>query len=218
MQRLAHHLLGCLMAVTMWAGTALAQAQPDAPATETPPAVLVADEIEVTADRRLIARGNVEAFQGTTRLSAEAIEYNPDTQLLTITGPIVLDDGAGAIVLADQGQLSEDLQNGLLTGARLVLDEHLQLSSVQLSRVDGRYTQLYKTAVTSCRICADNPQPPLWQIRAKRVIHDTQAREIYFEGAQLRVRNIPILYLPRLRLPDPTQDRSTGFLDRKSVV
>ena len=177
-----------------------------------PPAILVADDIQVTRDRRLIAQGNVEAFQGQTRLSAQAIEYNPDTGALTITGPIVIDDGAGVTILADQAELSRDLQNGLLTGARLVLDDQLQLASVQMNRVGGRYTQLYKTAVTSCKICHNDGRPPLWQIRAKRVIHDEEARQLYFDHAQLRIRNTPVFYLPRLRLPDPTLDRATGFL------
>ncbi|WP_299614453.1 LPS assembly protein LptD [uncultured Tateyamaria sp.] len=205
------HLIFVACAI-VWTGYAHAQAQPDVPPDEPAPAVLVADDIEVTRDRRLVARGNVEAFQGTTRLSAQAIEYNPDTGALTITGPIVIDDGAGIVILASQAELSQDLQDGLLTGARLVLNDQLQLASVQMNRVGGRYTQLYKTAVTSCRICENDPSPPLWQIRAKRVVHDREARQLYFDGAQLRIRNTPILYLPRLRLPDPTLDRATGFL------
>lgn len=184
-----------------------------APAQEAPaPAVLVADEIEVTRDRRLIARGNVEAFQGNTRVTAQAIEYNPDTGGLTITGPIILDDGAGTRILASQAELSNDLQDGLLSGARLVLNEQLQLSSVQMNRVGGRYTQLYKSAVTSCHICEGDTRPPLWQIRARRVVHDQEEGQLYFDDAQLRIRNIPVFYLPRLRLPDPTQERTTGFL------
>ncbi|MEM6371635.1 MAG: LPS assembly protein LptD [Pseudomonadota bacterium] len=192
-------------------GVAGAHAQ-DAPASQSAPAVLVADDIQITRDRRLIATGNVEAFQGQTRLTAAAIAYDPDTGALTLTGPITIDDGNGVRILADQAELSRDMQNGLLLGARLVLNEQLQLAAVQMNRVNGRYTQLYKTVVTSCQVCADDPRPPLWQIRAKRVVHDREARQLYFDEAQLRVRNVPILYLPRLRLPDPTQDRATGFL------
>ncbi len=212
MRRVLRHIAVAGLLLTALTGHALAQAQPDAPSTETPAAVLVADDIEVTRDRRLIARGNVEAFQGTTRLSAQAIEYNPDTGALTITGPIVIEDGASVLILASQAELSEDLENGLLTGARLVLNDQLQLASVQMNRVGGRYTQLYKTAVTSCRICENDPRPPLWQIRAKRVVHDQEERQLYFDGMQLRVLNTPIFYLPRLRLPDPTLERATGVL------
>lgn len=179
---------------------------------EDRPAILIADEIEVTRDRVLVARGNVEAFQGQTYLQAESVRYDQNSEQLTITGPIVINDGEGVRILADAAQLDRDLQNGLLNGARLVLNEQLQLASVEMNRVNGRYTQLYKTAVTSCRICGNDPRPPLWQIRAKRVVHDQEEQQIYFDGAQFRIRSVPIFYLPRLRLPDPTLDRATGVL------
>lgn len=41
---------------------------------EDPPAMLVADRVFVTADRKLIAEGNVEAFQGDIRLRAQRID------------------------------------------------------------------------------------------------------------------------------------------------
>lgn len=178
---------------------------------EDPPAMLVADRVFVTADRKLIAEGNVEAFQGDIRLRAQRIEFDQDHGTLKIDGPIRIDQGGGTTVLADQAELDQGLQNGLLTGARLVLAEQLQLAAVQMTRVRGRYTQLDKTAVTSCRIC-DDEGAPLWQIRARRVIHDQLERQLYFEDAHFRVMGIPVFYFPRLRLPDPTLDRATGFL------
>lgn len=175
------------------------------------PAVLVADDVRVDQNRVLIAQGNVEAFQGAVRIKAAAIQYDQRSGSLVITGPIVLQDGENITILADQAELSQDLQNGLLTGARMVLNQRLQLASVEMNRINGRYTQLYKTAVTSCHVCTDG-RPPLWQIRAKRVIHDQTERQLYFDQAQFRIRNTPIFYLPRLRLPDPTLERATGFL------
>jgi LPS-assembly protein len=52
----------------------------------------------------------------------------------------------------------------------------------------------------------------LWQIRAKRVVHDQQERQIYFDNAQLRILDVPVFYIPHMRLPDPTLKRATGFL------
>ena len=192
--------------------TVSAFAQTGTIGTADAPAVLIADNVQVTRDRVLTASGNVEAFQGTTRLTAQKISYDQATGKLIVLGPITIKDGAGVTVLASQAELSDDLQNGLLTGARMVLNDQLQLAAVQINRVGGRYTQLYKSAVTSCRICESDPTPPLWQIRAKRVIHDREEQQLYFDEAQLRVRGVPILYLPRLRLPDPTLKRTSGFL------
>jgi LPS-assembly protein len=182
-------------------------AEQDTPA----PAILVADNVFITPDRQLIAEGNVEAYQGKTRLRARKITFDRASQTLTIDGPIRIDDGEGITVLASYAELDRGLQNGLLQGARMVLDRRLQLASLQMTRVGGRYTQLYKTAVTSCRVC-DDGRPPLWQIRARKITHDQAERQLYFEEAQLRVLDVPIFYLPAMRLPDPTLERATGFL------
>jgi LPS-assembly protein len=182
-------------------------------AQETPPrpAILVADDLLITRDRVLVARGNVEAFQGDTRIRAKSISYNEQTGALIIEGPIVLNDGTGSVILADAAELDSGLQNGLLLGARMVLNQQLQLAAVQIDRVDGRYSQLYKTAVTSCKVCEDG-EVPLWQIRARRVIHDEVGQQLYFDDATFHIRSVPVFYLPRLRMPDPTLERATGFL------
>lgn len=174
-------------------------------------ALLVADDVYITGDNKLVAKGNVEAVYQGNRLQAGSIIYDRETETLNITGPIILEDGASTLVLADSGELDRDMQNGILRGARVVLDDQLQLAAHEMDRVGGRYTQLYKAAVTSCRICQDG-NVPLWQIRAHRVIHDQKERQLYFHDAQLRVLDVPIFYLPRLRLPDPTLERATGFL------
>ncbi|MEP1765076.1 MAG: LPS assembly protein LptD [Sulfitobacter sp.] len=174
-------------------------------------ALLVADQLYITAGRELVASGNVEAFQNGIRISASAIRYDQNTGGLSIEGPITLTEGTDTIILANAAELDAGLRDGILTGARLVLNQQLQLAAVQLDRVDGRYNQLYKTAITSCRVC-DDGTPPLWQIRAKRVIHDELEQQLYFDEAQFRIGNMPVFWLPRLRLPGPTVKRASGFL------
>ncbi|MFC6687612.1 LPS-assembly protein LptD [Jhaorihella thermophila] len=176
-----------------------------------PPAMLVADRMFVTADRKLVAEGHVEAFQGDIRMQASRVTFDRETGQLVVEGPIRIDQGGNVTVLASHAELDSGLQNGLLTGARMVFDRHVQLAALQMNRASGRYTQMYKTAVTSCRVCEDG-RPPLWQIRARKVTHDQQEQQIYFEGAQLRILDVPMFYLPALRLPDPNLKRATGFL------
>ena len=174
-------------------------------------ATLIADRLRIEADSRLIAEGNVEVLYEGRRLTASRVIYDQTTGELRIEGPISLSEGDDLIIVASQAELDQDLQNGLLTSARVVLDQQLQLAANEVSRVDGRFTQMYKVAVTSCQVC-ENGRPPLWQIRARQVIHDQEERQLYFDGAQLRILDVPVLYIPRLRLPDPTLDRSPGFL------
>ncbi|MEL6700574.1 MAG: LPS assembly protein LptD, partial [Pseudomonadota bacterium] len=177
---------------------------------EEAPAALVADRIELTADDLLVASGNVEILQGDTRMTAAEVRYDGATDTLRITGPIRIQDGPDVLILAEQAEMSQGLQDGILRSARLVLDQQLQLAAAQMQRVDGRYTQLWKVGATSCHVCGTGP--PLWQIRARRIVHDQEEQQLYFDNMRFEVYGIPILYLPRLRLPDPNLDRATGFL------
>ncbi|VAW01419.1 LPS-assembly protein LptD @ Organic solvent tolerance protein precursor [hydrothermal vent metagenome] len=174
-------------------------------------AILLADDVRLIDDDTLVATGNVEATYQGKRLNAQSITYRRSADTLTITGPITLQDETGILMLASSAELDRDLQNGILRGARMVLDDQVQLAAAQVALAGGRYTQLYKAAVTSCRVC-NSSKPPLWQIRARKVVHDKEKQQLYFSGAQFLVFDTPVFYLPRLRLPDPTLKRATGFL------
>ncbi|EEX15500.1 organic solvent tolerance protein [Citreicella sp. SE45] len=187
--------------------TLAANAQND----DTEPALLVADSVFVEDSSRLIASGNVEALHDGLRLTATRILFDQDKGTLTIEGPIRITDETGNLLLADAAEMNEGLRDGMLKGARMVMDDQLQLASVEAQRVGGRYTQLSRVAVTSCQVCGRN-EVPLWQIRADRVIHDEEERQLWFEGAQLRVLDVPVFWWPQLRLPDPSLKRARGFL------
>jgi LPS-assembly protein len=177
-----------------------------------PPAILLADRIWLEGDVRLVAEGSIEVVQGERRLTARRILYDAGAGRLQIEGPLRLTEGdADTVLVADSAALDRDLTEGILRSARVVLDRQLQLSAARADRVAGRYTVLTNTSVTSCQVCAWE-RAPLWQIRARQVIHDTEERQLYFDGAQLRVLDVPVFYLPRLRLPDPTLARARGFL------
>jgi len=185
------------------------------PALAQETAALVSDRLSITGDTRLIAEGNVEVFfQGRT-LRASKITYDQAADRLLIEGPIVLtEEGGKAVILASQADLAADLSEGLMTSARMVLNQQLQLAANRIMRVDGRYTALDNVVASSCKVCAANPVP-IWEIRASRVVHDQQERQLYFDHARFRVAGVPVFYIPRLRMPDPTLDRATGFLQPK---
>ncbi|WP_051588282.1 LPS-assembly protein LptD [Actibacterium mucosum] len=199
-------ILGALLAMIWLSLPVVAQQQEPAPAT------LLADQISVTGARNdiLIAEGHVEVLYGPHILRATRIEYRRAEDIILIDGPLSLVAENGDIVLADSGELSADLTAGILKSARLVLDQQLQLAAANLHRVGDRFSVLDNTVATSCTVCDGGV--PLWQIRARRIIHDQEERQIYFDDARFEVAGLPVMYLPRLRLPDPTLERATGFL------
>lgn len=174
-------------------------------------ASLVADEVRVDG-RKLIAEGNVEILHEGHRLRASRIVYDGAAHSVTIDGPLSLADEDGEnVVIGESGELDADFENGILRGARLVLNEQLQIAAAEFNRAEGRYSQLYTSVASSCRVCPNDPVP-LWQIRSRRVVHDQEERQLYFSNARFEVLGLPIAYFPVLRLPDPTLERATGFL------
>ncbi|MGF6860781.1 LPS-assembly protein [Rhodobacteraceae bacterium MBR-64] len=195
------HLVGLIMMALILSAPARAQDF----------ATLIADRVRVDGNSRLIASGNVEVLHQGMRLQATRIIYDQRGDRLDITGPIVLTDGSNVTMLGDTANLAPDLRDGIVNGARLVLNRQLQLAANRITRVEGRYTQLDKVVSSSCKICEANPTP-LWEIRSTRVVHDQEKRLLYFDNAQFRVAGVPVAYLPRLRMPDPTLKRAPGFL------
>ncbi len=174
-------------------------------------ATLIADRLFIDSATRLIAEGNVEALFGTTRLQAQRVTYDRTSGALSVEGPMVLDDGRDVIMLADEAQLSDGMRRGLIRSARVVFDEQLQIAAASVERLDERFTEMNAIVASSCEVCAQRPTP-LWEIRARRVVHDDQEQQVYFENAQFRLFGLPVAYLPRLRVPDPRLERATGFL------
>ena len=125
-------------------------------------ATLVSDSLEITGESRLIASGNVEVFFSGTHLRASRIVYDQAADRLLIEGPIVLTDAEGrSVILASQADLAADMSEGILISARMVLDQQLQLAANRLTRIGGRYTALEDVVASSCKVCAENPLPPL---------------------------------------------------------
>ncbi|MBL9046642.1 MAG: LPS-assembly protein LptD [Tabrizicola sp.] len=175
-------------------------------------ATLISDRMEITGDTQLIADGNVEVFYKGRRLTASRIVYDQKTGRLEIIGPITLTEASGkTVILASQAELDADLGEGILTSARMVLNQQLQIAAEKLMRSGTGRTTMERVAASSCKVCEASPIP-LWEVRARRVVHDESRQELTFDHAQFRLAGIPIFYIPRLRMPDPTKDRATGFL------
>ena len=174
-------------------------------------AALFADRVEIDESGRLVAIGNVEMLVGETRLSAHSLEYSSETDSLSIVGPITIHGEDVATVVAESGQLDRSLRAGALRQVRIIVNDHVQFAARTLDREAGRYSHAVRVSATSCRIC-EGGGPPLWEIRARHIVHDEQERQFRIDGAQLRILGLPVAAIPRLRLADPSVRRATGFL------
>lgn len=137
-------------------------------------ATLVADDVRILSDERLMAEGNVEVlWQGVT-LKARRIFYDRNQDEVTIEGPMTLVEGPDQIALASSAELSSDLTRGVLKSARIVLDQQMQIAANEVARTGGRYTKMTRVVASSCQVCPGGRQVPLWEIRSAEVLHDEE--------------------------------------------
>ena len=173
-------------------------------------ATLVADQVTVDPSGILTASGNVEIFYDGSHLSASQVIYSQSADQLTIQGPLIIRDKDGTVLTADTASLDPKLRTGVLISARLVLNKQLQLAASEIQQLPDNTTQMRQVGATSCTVC--DGRPPLWEIRARSVVHKKEEQQLYFDDAVLRIRGVPIIWVPYLRIPDPTLTRATGLL------
>ena len=185
-----------------------------AAADDRPPTLLQADE--VTYDRELgvvTAEGNVEISQGDRILRADAVTYNERDDVLTASGNIALLEPTGEVIFAEFAELTGDMKDGVLKDFRMLFDDDSRLAAAAGRRVGGVRNELSKAVYSPCRLCeADPTRPPLWQIKAVKVVHDAENKNVMYYDAWLELFGVPIFYTPYLSHPDPTVERRSGFL------
>ena len=174
---------------------------------------LIADEIKINQAGELVASGAVTVWYEDRKVTASSITYASQNDKLIIRGPIRIIDNQSTMILGDQAELSEDLKVGIIKSAKIILGYQVQIAAAKVLQKDARYSEAFNIAATSCHVCIN--KTPLWQIRARKIVQDKFEKQIYFEHAQLRVLDIPVFYLPFMRLPDPSLKRATGFLAPK---
>jgi LPS-assembly protein len=209
---IAAAVAGAMAVLVALAGPAArAQGAPDA---QDGPALLQADEVVYDDAKNLVrARGNVEIARGERVLLTEAVTYNLETDVVRAEGDVTLLEPSGEVVFAERVELSGDLREGAVKSFRMLLTDRSRLAAANAVRVDGNRTVMRKVVFSPCRPCEDDPaRPPLWQIKADKVVHDQRAKVLVYRHARLEVFGLPVAYAPYFEHPDPRVERKTGFL------
>ncbi len=202
---------GILALALLWAAGAHAQTRSTAADL---PALLTADEVVVDEDLGLVtAQGHVEISQGQRMLKADTLTYNRRTNVVTASGDVSIVEPTGEVVFADFVELTSDLRDGALRNLRLLIADQSRFAAVTARRADGSKTVMRKATYSPCEPCREDPtKAPMWQIRAQRITHDQEKKEVVYDNAWLEIAGVPVAYTPYLSHPDGTEQRKSGFL------
>lgn len=219
------------MAAVLWSDVARAQATPSPrllafpprplppappkpPAGTKPPMLLQALEINYDyVNKRVSAVGSVQIYHMGSTLEADRVIYDETTKRLHAEGNVRMTDAKGQITYGELMNLSDDFRDGFVDSLRVETPEQTRIAAARADRSSGEFSVFQSGVYTACEPCKDDPRkPPLWQIKAARIIHDSGEKMIYFENAQLEFFGQPMAYFPYMSTPDPTVKRKSGFL------
>ncbi|MDB5641017.1 MAG: LPS-assembly protein LptD [Hyphomicrobiales bacterium] len=159
------------------------------------------------------ASGNVQLYYQGRVLEADRVTLDRNTNRVHAEGHARMTETNGTVSYADRMELTNDFKTGFIDSLKMDTAENTHMSAPRVERLYGQTTVFENGTYTACDACKEDPtKPPLWQVRAKRIIHQNDEQTIYYEEATLELFGMPVAYLPFFSAPDPTVKRRTGWL------
>ncbi len=159
------------------------------------------------------ATGNVQLYYQGRVLEADRVTLDRNTNREHAEGHARMTESNGTVSYADTMELTNDFKTGFIDSMKMDTAEKTFMTAPRVERLYGQTTVFENGTYTACEACKDDPsKPPLWQVRAKRIIHQNDEQTIYYEDATLELFGMPVAYLPFFSAPDPSVKRRTGWL------
>ncbi len=173
-----------------------------------------ADKIEIEDDGESItAYGNIRVESPDFVSSSDKFNYNKKKEEIIANGNIIIKDKLKNYYYFDEFISDKNFNNSIGLNPKIRLNSGVRIVGDKFSRKDSSVNQIDNATYTPCLskgYIVD--KCPGWKLNAKKIIHDTEKNNIYYEGAILSILNVPILYAPFFSHPDPTVKKRTGVL------
>lgn len=203
--------------IALAASMSVAGAQVEELIGDVPPGqqmILVGDTLVYDFDNGTVtAIGGVQIEYGGMQVVAQRVSYNRNTSRVIASGGVEIRDRDGNKYYAEEIDITDDFSDGFVRALRVETTERTYMAAESAERTGGNLTTFVKGVYTACEPCEENPdRPPLWQIKAQRVIWDGKAKTIRFERSRFEILGVPLAFLPYFEVADPTVKRKSGFL------
>jgi len=171
-----------------------------------------ADQLYNENNNFLRFTGNVQLTRGEQQLNADQVELDRISNLLTATGNLSFSDKLFRLN-ADSIGLDNTNNTGVFDLADFQLYEnHLRGSAKKIIQLDADHRELYDVSYTTC-----DPQDNTWSIDAGKLKLNYLEGKGIASNAILRVKDIPVFYLPKFHFPIDNR-RMSGLLTPTFVL
>ncbi len=145
--------------------------------------------------------------------------YNSIKNILFSKGEIKLEDINKNIYKFNEIYIDEKKKKVIGSDAKIFFNDNKMKADIRNNprifansvSIDEGTTSVQKGVLTYCKFRENNKCPP-WELRAKKIKHNSSKKTVYYDSAVLKIYDFPIFYFPKFSHPDPTVDRKSGFL------
>ena len=135
-------------------------------------------------------------------LTADLVSYNQNTDQVAASGNVILRDQQGNIFFGDYLELRNQMSEGYIDQVKAIMIGDARLVGNTATRRDDRYMDISRGVYSPCQLCKSDPtQPPIWQLTARQVEHDSDEQELQYYDATFEFQGVPVLYTPYFRRP-----------------
>lgn len=165
---------------------------------------ILADEKEMT-DEFMMAKGNVELAWGDYRIYADYMKFNTKTRFVIAQGRVTMTSNE-TVISGERLEFNLKDRSGVLYDTYGKMPPTISYKTKKLKQVDDDTIKFEHIDFTSCTQCV-----PRWKITCKK---GTIKKDRYVElkSAVLKIKNIPIFYIPYLRYPVREDGKASGIL------
>lgn len=187
-------------------GPSLAPRMENVPDRSSAPITVMTRQFDARKAGMAEAREQVELQRADQSLTTELLQYNPDSETVTIPGKLFYEDSIMHISgsrahynFLDESGYFEDVDYGLMGSSA-------KGSASDVSIDSGNHSILHGLQFTTCP-----GEKPEWLLSARELELDFEEGVGTVKGAKLKFFDIPFLYLPYMTFPIDDR-RKNGFL------
>ena len=174
-----------------------------------------ADEMQNDSKADTItALGDVYIIRNDATLKADKVVYYQKEDKIIASGNVSLVDANDNVLYADEMMLQDKMSKGVLNKLKVLMRDESHVWAKKFKTLENNDKIMYDVVYTPCDCCLDKKpeQEPLWKITATKMKHDVEGKNVNYNNAFLKIKDIPVFYTPFLSHPDPTVKRRSGFL------
>ncbi|HEV2884845.1 MAG TPA: putative LPS assembly protein LptD, partial [Pyrinomonadaceae bacterium] len=163
------------------------------------------------AGRVFVYEGNVDARIGTYRLQADKVTVYEATNKVLAEGNVVFDQGEQQRITGSRAEWNYRTKTGYFIDSTGFTNQTQDGTRIYFTADKVEKISLDTIVVTNGQITACEEDVPKWSFNAKRARIKTGDR-VRVYSPSLRVKGVPVFYLPYASVSIKQRDRASGFL------